>query len=84
MTKNSRRTPGLQGFADLLGPPPVNPPAINLNDARLPAHNAQQAYFARKLAENAPAAVEAAEARLAGLEKKLLRRRMRVVDGDGP
>ena len=74
-TKGSSDDP--QGFADLIGPPPATPPPINLNDERLPAHNVQQAYFARKLVENAMEAVEAAEARLAGLEKRLQRRLQR-------
>ena len=47
------------------------PPA---NDPRLPAHNAQAAYFARKLAENALAAAEAAEQPCAKIERKLLRK----------
>jgi hypothetical protein len=59
-------------------------PPANDSDARLPAHNAQAAYFARKLAENALAAAEAAEQCCAKIERKLVRRRLHTIRGGLP
>jgi hypothetical protein len=73
-----------QGFADILGVPPAPPPPVNLNDARLPVHNAQAAYFARRMVETVLEAVEAAEARMAKIEKEFQRQQMRTIRGGRP
>jgi hypothetical protein len=61
-----------------------NLPPADESDARLPAHDAWAVYFARKLAENALTAAEAAEQRWVKIERKLLRRRLYTIRGGPP
>ena len=66
----------------LLVSAPVLPPPVNENDGRMPTLNAQSAHFKQMWFDVTLKAIEAAEARLAALERGLKRKRLKPIRGD--